>query len=117
MRKGLVISFLVLIGLVIAADRVGLMVAQDEIAKTVATQYHLDHTPDVKIKGFPFLTQAIDGHYGEIDVTVGDLTQQGVHLSDATVVLKGVRAPLSDAIHGDPDKMIASSAISQATVA
>lgn len=116
MRKGLVISLIVLIGLVVAADRVGVMVAQDEIAKTVATQYNLDHTPDVKIKGFPFLTQAIGGHYDEIDVNVGDLTQEGVHLTDARVVLKGVNAPLTDAIHGDPDKMIASSAISEATV-
>jgi hypothetical protein len=43
MRKGLVIFLVLVIGLVIAADRIGLVVAQDEIAKNVATQYGLDH--------------------------------------------------------------------------
>lgn len=116
MRKGLVIFLILLVGLVIAADRIGVMVAQDQIAKTVASQYRLDHKPAVKIKGFPFLTQALEGRYGEIDVKVGDLTQLGVHLTDTVVTLKGVDAPLSDAMHGDASKMVADTAISTATV-
>ncbi|MCW2945884.1 MAG: hypothetical protein JWR24_2601 [Actinoallomurus sp.] len=116
MRKGLVISLIVLIGLFIAADRVGLMVAQDEIAKDVASQYQLDHKPKVTIKNFPFLTQAINGTYDEIDVNVGDLTQRGVKLTNTTVTLKGVKAPLSDAVKGDSSNMIADSAVATATV-
>jgi hypothetical protein len=116
MRKGLVIGLIVLIGLVIAADRIGLRVAQDEIAKNVASQYQLDHRPKVTIKGFPFLTQAVDGKYDEIDVNVGDLTQLGVKLTNATVTLKGVKAPMSDAVHGDSSKMVADSAVSTVTV-
>jgi LmeA-like phospholipid-binding len=116
MRKGLVIFLILVIGLVIAADRIGLAVAQDEIAKNVASQYDLDHKPEVKIKGFPFLNQALSGEYGEIDVTVGDVTQLGVHLTDTVVTLKGVKAPLSDAVHGDSSKMVADTATSEATV-
>jgi hypothetical protein len=116
MRKGLVIFLVLLIGLVIAADRIGLWVAQDQIAKNVATQYGLDHKPSVTIKGFPFLTQALGGKYGEIDVNVGDVTQLGVHLTDTVVTLKGVKAPLSDAVHGDASKMVADTATSVATV-
>jgi hypothetical protein len=116
MRKGLVIFLVLLIGLVIAADRIGLVVAQDEIAKNVATEYGLDHKPKVKIKGFPFLNQALTGRYGEIDVNVGDFTQLGVHLTGTVVTLKGVDAPLSDALHGDSSKMVADTAISTATV-
>jgi hypothetical protein len=116
MRKGLVIFLVLLIGLVIAADRIGLWVAQDQIAKNVASQYDLDHQPDVKIKGFPFLTQALNGRYGEIDVNVGDVTQLGVHLTGTVVTLKGVSAPLSDAVHGDASKMVADTATSTATV-
>jgi hypothetical protein len=116
MRKGLVIFLVLLIGLVIAADRIGLWVAQDQIAKNVATQYGLDHKPAVKIKGFPFLTQALNGKYGEIDVNVGDVTQLGVHLTNTVVTLKGVKAPLSDAVHGDASKMVADTATSTATV-
>src|SRR5215470_16224937 len=116
MRKALVIVLILLIGLVIAADRIGLWVAQDQIAKEVASQYDLDHNPKVQIKGFPFLNQALSGRYGEIDVTVGDVTQLGVHLSDTVVTLKGVDAPLSDALHGDSSQMVADTATSTATV-
>jgi DUF2993 family protein len=116
MRKGLVISLIVLAGLVIAADRLGLMVAQDEIAKNVAAQYQLDHKPKVSIKGFPFLTQVVGGKYQEIDVNVGELTRLGVRLTGTTVTLKGVQAPISDAVHGDATRMIADTATSTATV-
>jgi LmeA-like phospholipid-binding len=116
MRKGLVIFLILVVGLIIAADRVGLWVAQDQIAKNVASQYGLDHKPDVKIKGFPFLNQALNGRYGEIDVNVGDVTQLGVHLTNTVVTLKGVKAPLSDAVHGDASKMVADTATSVATV-
>jgi hypothetical protein len=116
MRKGLVIFLILVIGLIIAADRVGLWVAQDQIAKNVASQYDLDHKPEVKIKGFPFLNQALNGRYGEIDVNVGDVTQLGVHLTNTVVTLKGVNAPLSDAMHGDASKMVADTATSVATV-
>jgi hypothetical protein len=116
MRKGLVFSLIILIGLVIAADRVGLMVAENEIAKNVASQYALDHKPKVSIKGFPFLTQAIGGHYQRIDVEIGDFTQLGVHLNGTIVTLTGVTAPLSDAVHGDPSRIVADTATSTATV-
>ncbi|MCO5968819.1 LmeA family phospholipid-binding protein [Actinoallomurus soli] len=119
MRKAFVICLILLIvfgGIAIAGDIVGRRVAQNEIAKNVASQYDLDHTPDVSIKGFPFLTQAIDGRYDEIDINVGDLTQQGVHLTDTKVALKGVTAPMSDAMHGDSSKMVAETATSTATV-
>lgn len=116
MRKGLLIVLILLIGLVIAADRIGLVMAQDAIAKNVQSQYNLDHKPEVKIKGFPFLTQALNGRYGEIDVNVGDYSQSSVHLTDTAVTLKGVDAPLSDAMRGDPSSFVADTAISTATV-
>lgn len=116
MRKALVVVVVLLVVLAIAADRVGLRVAQNEIAKTAAAQYGLDHDPKVTIKGFPFLTQALEGRYQEIDIDVGELTQRGVRLTDATVALKDVTAPLSDAMHGDATKMVAGTATSTATV-
>jgi LmeA-like phospholipid-binding len=116
MRKGLVVFLILLVGVIIAADRIGLWVAQDQIAKNVASQYDLDHRPEVKIKGFPFLNQALSGRYGEIDVNVGDVTQLGVHLTGTVVKLKGVKAPLSDALHGDASNMVADTATSVATV-
>lgn len=115
MRKGLVISLIVLIGLVIAADRIGLMVAQNEIAKNVAAQYSLDQKPKVTIKGFPFLTQALGGDYDEIDVNVGDLKRDGATLRNTVVALKGVKAPVADALNGRTSGFTAKTATSTAT--
>jgi hypothetical protein len=119
MRKALVTCLVLLVvlgGIFIAGDIIGRRVAQNEIAKNVAAQYQLDHTPEVSIKGFPFLTQALDGRYSEIDINVGKLTEQGVRLTDTTVALKGVTAPMSDAMHGDASKMVADTATSTATI-
>lgn len=119
MRKALVTCLVLLMifgGIAIAGDIVGRRVAQNEIAKKVASQYRLDHTPEVSIKGFPFLTQALHGRYKEIDINVGRLTEQGIHLSDTAVALKGVTAPMSDAMHGDSSRMVADTATSTATV-
>jgi hypothetical protein len=117
MRKGLIVGVVVLIGLVIAADRVGLVVAQKAIAKTVASQYQLDHEPKVSIKGFPFLTQALGGKYHEIDLTVGDVSEEGVTVTDVALKLKGVTASVSDALNGDVSAMVADTATSSATIA
>jgi LmeA-like phospholipid-binding len=119
MRKAFVTCLVLLVvlgGVAVAGDIIGRKVAQDEIAKNVASQYRLDHTPEVSIKGFPFLTQALDGRYDEIDIKVGELTEQGVRLTDTTVALKGVTAPMSDAMHGDSSKMVADTATSTATI-
>ncbi|HZB29380.1 MAG TPA: DUF2993 domain-containing protein, partial [Streptosporangiaceae bacterium] len=70
MRKVLLVLLFVLIIVVIAADRVGVAVAQDQIAKQVAAQNDLPSKPDVKIHGIPFLTQAIGGNYQRIDVRI-----------------------------------------------
>lgn len=117
MRKALIVLVVLLAGIVIAADRLGLMVAQNEIAKKVAAQYRLDHDPTVKIKGFPFISQALEGRYHEIDIDVGELTEHGLHLTGATVDLKDVRAPLSDAVRGDASNLVAGTVTSTATIA
>lgn len=116
MRKGLLITLVVLVGLVVAADRIGVLVAEKEIAKNVQSQYDLDHRPDVTIHGFPFLTQALGGHYKHIDIGLGDLDRDNVQLYDTKVELRGVNAALSDVANGDSSKITADSATSVATV-
>jgi hypothetical protein len=116
MRKVLVVILLLLIGGVIAADRLGVRKAEDEIAKQVASQYGLDTRPDVKIHGFPFLTQAIGGTYDQIDVTLGQWTEKGVTVNDAKLKLSGVRAPLADVVNGNSSQITARNATASATV-
>jgi hypothetical protein len=116
MRKVLLVLLFVLIIGVIAADRVGVAVAQDQIAKQVAAQNDLPREPDVKIHGIPFLTQAVGGEYKKIDVGIGRLTQQGVTLDGVQVELTRVQAPLRDVLNGDASNVVAGTASASAIV-
>jgi hypothetical protein len=102
MRK-LLIVVIILAGLLVAADRIGVVVADHEIASRIQTAYQLPSEPSVSVHGFPFLTQVVSGNYHEIDVTVGQLTTQEVTVDHLTAQLTGVHAPVGDLFeHGSP---------------
>jgi hypothetical protein len=89
--RWLLISLVSLVVLVIAADRVGVVVAERVAADTLQSSQHLPSKPDVEIAGFPFLTQLATGHYDEITVTASDVPlgrgAHGLALSRLQVVL------------------------------
>lgn len=116
MRKVLIVLAVLLVVGIVAADRIGVMVAQNEIASRVATQYSLPKQPDVSIDGFPFLTQAVGGRYDEIDVNIGDWTQQNITVHDLQVKLSGLSAPLGDVINNNTSNVVADSATASAIV-
>lgn len=95
MRK-LLIVLIVLVGLLVAADRIGAVVAGREIASRVQTAYNLPSKPSVSVRGFPFLTQVASGNYQEIDVSVPSVSANGVTVDSLAARLTGVRAPLHD---------------------
>jgi hypothetical protein len=116
MRKVLLVLVILLAGGVVVADRLGVKVAQDEIAKQVAAQYNLPRKPGVTIHGVPFLTQAIGGEYDQIDVSIGDWTQQNITISDLKIELTGLKAPLSEVISGNNSNMAARTATASAII-
>jgi hypothetical protein len=102
MRKFLV--FLILLAVVLVVlDRVAVAGVQNEIARQVAAKYDLSSEPKVEVRGIPFLTQAVAGHYDEISVGIGAMSMpDGAKISRIDAVLYGVRAPLMDLIQS-PD--------------
>ncbi|MEI4270234.1 DUF2993 domain-containing protein [Klenkia sp. LSe6-5] len=98
--KGLLITLGVLLVLLVAADRVGVLVAEDQVAAQVAQQGGLAGEPDVDITGFPFLTQAVAGRYDDVRIalTADELGQPAGTTAD--VSLQGVQLPLSDVLGG-----------------
>lgn len=116
MRKALVVLLVLVVGGLIAADRIGVRVAQGEIARQVAAQEGLTRQPDVTIHGFPFLTQAVGGEYDHIEVVIGEYTEQDVTLSDVRVDMRGLRAPLSDLANGSTANVTARTATASAIV-
>lgn len=100
----------------VAGDRIGAVVAEREIAKRVATQYDLPHTPRVDIHGVPFLTQAFGGRYSDVEVAVGDWTGQGITVHDLDVRLGDVTAPLGDVLNNRTANLVAATATATALV-
>ncbi len=94
------VVLLVLVGLVVGADRVGEEIAEDQVARVVAERAGLAGAPDLEFEGFPFLTQAIGGRYEDVRVSLtgADLGQPEVTRAD--VSLRGVRVALSDVLSG-----------------
>jgi hypothetical protein len=100
MRKGLIVTFAVLVVVLIAADRIALLVAQNQIADRVQKSQELSAHPHVSIKSFPFLTQVLGGRYHEVDVSVKNVTRNGLTVDKLTVRAHGVSVPLSKVMSG-----------------
>jgi hypothetical protein len=90
-----VIGVTVLIGLLVAADRVGNVIAEHTVARTVQESQNLAYRPDVDIAGFPFLTQLAAGKFAKVTLRDHDVTtgkgRRALRLSAVTVVLRDVR--------------------------
>ncbi|MCW2577353.1 MAG: uncharacterized protein JWR28_2094 [Modestobacter sp.] len=103
-RSGCLVALLVLlvlvVGVLVVVDRVGVGIAEDRVAEQVAARGGLTGTPQVDIAGFPFLTQALAGNYEDVRIhlTAEELGQPAGTRAD--VSLRGVHVPLSDVLSG-----------------
>jgi hypothetical protein len=94
MRKLLIVIPLLIVVL-IAIDRAGVLLAEREIGARVQSAYDLPTRPDVSVHGFPFLTQVASGNYQEIDISINAAKADGVQVRDIHARFTGVHAPLS----------------------
>src|SRR5215469_3343804 len=115
MRK-LLIALAVLVVLFVAIDRIGLVLAEDQVSSRIATAYNLPTDPGVSISGFPFLTQVVTGNYQQIDVTADQIQANGVTLHDLNVHLTGVHATISQLLGSGSDTVTADRAAGSALV-
>ena len=104
MRR-LLIVLVVLAALLVAADRVGVVVAQNRLASEIQQQLDLDAKPDVSIRGIPFLTQAIRGTYKDIRMQLPDVDAGDVQDLSVNARLQGAHVSLSDALGGNVDRI------------
>ncbi|MDP5181339.1 DUF2993 domain-containing protein [Blastococcus sp. BMG 814] len=93
--KVVAVVLLLLVAAGIVLDRVAESIAEGQVAEQLASQGALAGTPEVEIRGFPFLTQAVAGRYEEvrISLTADELGQPEGTRADVT--LRGVHLPLS----------------------
>ena len=103
-RSGCLVAVVVLLvlvlGVLVVVDRVGVGIAEDRVAQQVAARGGLSGEPAVDITGFPFLTQAVAGDYRDIRIglTAEELGQPAGTRAD--VSLRGVHVPLKDVLSG-----------------
>jgi hypothetical protein len=101
MRR-LVIALLVLVGLLVAADFGTAALAESAVSRQMRQQIGLADDPSVRINGFPFLTQALSGHYSSIDVDAQHIAVGRFRDVELTAHLSDVTAPLSMLLGSGP---------------
>jgi hypothetical protein len=117
----LLIVVVILGGLFVLADRVALHFAQNEAADKLKTTENLASTPDVSIKGFPFLTQVASGELDDVEIGIKDYEAdtgsgggtgvKSIRIDDLRADMKGVE------FSGDYGSATAATATGTATIA
>lgn len=91
-------SLVLLLVLLVVADRLAARVAGQVVADRIKASQHLTTTPKVTVEGFPFLTQLWNGDYGQVDATATDIARANVRASALTLHLHGVHVSASDVV-------------------
>ena len=115
MRK-LLIGVVILAVLLVAADRISVAVAENQISDRLASASGLAGKPGVTITGFPFLTQVVTGNYQQIDVSANQVSAGGAVLHDLNVRLTGVHATVSQLLGNGSSMVTADRAVGSAMV-
>ncbi|UUU23171.1 LmeA family phospholipid-binding protein [Streptomyces sp. DSM 40750] len=113
----LVIVAVILGGLFVVADRVAVGFAEDEAAEQLKTSEGLATTPEVSIKGFPFLTQVASGELDDVEIGIENFeastgnADESIRIADLRANMRGV------AFSSDYSSATAASATGTATIA
>jgi hypothetical protein len=107
--------------LFVVVDRVAVYFAEDEAASKVKTTENLATTPDVSIKGFPFLTQVVSGELDDVELGIktyeastGNTSGTGV----STIRIDDLKADMKDVkFSGDYSSATAATATGSASIA
>jgi LmeA-like phospholipid-binding len=104
-------------GLFVIADRVAVNFAEDEAAAKVQTTEALSSTPDVSIKGFPFLTQVASGELDDVEVGIKEY-EAATGGGDDTIRISALKAEMRGLVFSsDYSSATAQSATGTATIA
>ncbi|WP_070379540.1 LmeA family phospholipid-binding protein [Rhodococcus sp. WMMA185] len=99
MRKLIIgIVFLVALGLVV--DFGSAAYAEYRVSRELRAGASLTADPEVTVHGFPFLTQAWEGKYNDIEIRARGVQSSEVGEVTIESTLQGVTAPLSELVDG-----------------
>jgi hypothetical protein len=101
MRR-LIIALLVLVGLLVAVDFGVAALAESAVSRQMREQLGLVDDPSVRINGFPFLTQALTGHYRSVDVSAQRISVGQLRELEVRAQLRDVTTPLGELLGSGP---------------
>jgi hypothetical protein len=101
----LLVVLLILLGALVAADRLGANAAENAIADQAVKEMQArgitsPTEPHVNVGGFPFLTQVARGVYEEITIDVDQPRTSQVKIDEMRLVATDVRAAARDLLNG-----------------
>lgn len=100
MLRRLVVTGVVLLALAGLADRGLARIAGDGAASAVRRSEGLTSKPEVRFRGFPFVTQALRGRFDEVDLAADNLRREGLTITRVEAELRGVGLGFVDALAG-----------------
>jgi hypothetical protein len=83
------ISLLAIIVILIAADRVGVVIAQNKMASQIQQQ-GFPTKPDVTIQGFPFLTQLAARDFKTVVISASNVTEGPLEIASLNATIHGM---------------------------
>lgn len=105
LRTGLIVVAVILLGLLLAMDRVGAWAAERVVTERVSQEMTEQDISagrlEVTVGGFPFLTQVVDGRYEEVRMLMRDVSADGIVVPELHVRATGVNAPMGTLLSGD----------------
>jgi hypothetical protein len=87
-----------LVVLLIAADRAAAWLAADVVADRLACTAGLTSRPSVRFGGGPFLPQAADGRFTDVDVSAHDVRRRDITIATVHAHLRGVSLPVRNRV-------------------
>jgi hypothetical protein len=85
-----IIVLIILAGLLVGADFAARAYAENRVASQIQQQ-GFPQRPSVTIDGFPFLTQLISRHFGEVQISSADVTEGPLLIQSIQATLNGVQ--------------------------
>jgi len=90
--RRLLVPIVVIVVLFVGANVVAARIAEDKIASSLQSSFHLSSKPAVHVSGFPIIVDVLQGHVPRVSFHANGATFDGLDLSGIDVALVDVRA-------------------------
>lgn len=114
--RGCLISLLVLVAVVVGVDFGARWIAEDRVAVALQDSLSLPQEPDVDVRGFPFLTQALAGRYDDVGLSAPGIRYGELRDITLTADLSGVSVLTADLVDGQVREIPAEQVVASARV-